>query len=72
MVVQCHYGIVGGTANSLGSGSYAIQDMGGPTKVLGATQQVLFADGHIEKISNRLTNSQFVAKYWPGTIGNLD
>ncbi len=72
MVVQGHHGIVGGTANYLGSGGHAYKDMGGPVKTLGATQQVLFADGHIEKISNRLTNAEFVAKYWPGTIGNLN
>ena len=45
---------------------------GGPVKTLGTTQQVLFADGHIEKVSNRMTTSQFVAKYWPGTIGNVN
>jgi prepilin-type N-terminal cleavage/methylation domain-containing protein len=72
MVVQGHHGIGGGTANYLGSGSHAYKDMGGPVKTLGTTQQVLFADGHIEKVSNRITNAEFVAKYWPGTIGNVN
>ena len=72
MVVQGHHGIGGGTANYLGSGSHAYKDMGGPVKTLGITQQVLFADGHIEKVSNRITNAEFVAKYWPGTIGNVN
>ena len=71
MVVQGHHGI-GGPPNYLGSGNWAYKDMGGPAKTLGTTQQVLFADGHIEKISNRMTNTQFVTKYWPGTIGDLN
>jgi prepilin-type N-terminal cleavage/methylation domain-containing protein len=71
MVVQGHHGI-GGPPNYLGSGNWAYKDMGGPAATLGSTQQALFADGHIEKISNRMTNAQFVAKYWPGTIGNIN
>jgi prepilin-type N-terminal cleavage/methylation domain-containing protein len=71
MVVQGHHGI-GEPPNYLGSGGWAYKDMGGPVKTLGITQQVLFADGHIEKVSNRITTSQFVAKYWPGTIGNVN
>jgi len=71
MVVQGHHGI-GEPPNYLGSGGWAYKDMGGPGKTLGTTQQVLFADGHIEKVSNRITTSQFVAKYWPGTIGNVN
>lgn len=71
MVVQGHHGI-GGPPNYLGSGGWGYKDMGGPVKTLGSTQQVLFADGHIEKVSNRMTNAEFVAKYWPGTIGNVN
>lgn len=71
MVVQGNHGI-GGPPNYLGSGNWAFKDMGGPAPLLGSTQQVLFADGHIEKISARITNAEFVKKYWPGTIGNLN
>jgi hypothetical protein len=71
MVVQWHEG-TSGTANHLGSGAHAYHDMGGRQPALGNHQQVLFADGHIEKISARLTNAEFIAKYWPGTIGNVN
>lgn len=71
IVVQGNHGL-GGPPNYLGSGNWAYKDMGGPASLLGSTQQVLFADGHIEKISMRMTNPEFVKKYWPGTIGNLN
>jgi prepilin-type N-terminal cleavage/methylation domain-containing protein len=71
MVVQGNHGI-GGPPNYLGSANWAYKDMGGPAIALGSTQQVLFADGHIEKISSRITKDEFVTKYWPGTIGTLN
>lgn len=71
MVVQWYEG-TSGIPNNLGHGNHAFSDMGGPQKLLGNYQQVLFADGHIEKISARMKNSDFVAKYWPGTIGNVN
>lgn len=71
MVVQAHHGIDGAQANYLGSTQWAYKDMGGPPELLGTTQQVLFADGHIEKIYNTLTKEDFVLKYWPGTIDKI-
>lgn len=71
MVVQGHHGI-GGPPNYLGSNNWSYKDMGGPPDLLGSTQQVLFADGHIEKISNRITKEEFVLKHWPGTIDKVN
>lgn len=71
MVVEWREG-TSGTANNLGSGAHAYHDLGGPLKSLGNSQQVLFADGHIEKIPSKLTNAEFVTKYWPGKIGNVN
>ena len=56
--------------NLLGHGNHAYHDMGGPVKAIGTFQLVLFADGHIESLRSNFTNAEFVAKYWPGTIGN--
>ena len=69
VVVQC-YGNVVGIDNLLGSGNYAYQDHGTPPKLLMPEQQVLFADGHIEKINANIPDADFIRKYWPGTIGN--
>lgn len=69
MVVQC-YGNVGGINNLLGGANYAYQDSGTPVKLLMPEQQVLFADGHIEKIKANIPFDEFLKKYWPGTIGN--
>jgi prepilin-type N-terminal cleavage/methylation domain-containing protein len=71
MVVQW-YSNSSSVANVLGSGNHAYHDLGGPSKTLGATQQMLFADGHIDKEKTNMTNAQFVAKYWPGTIGTAN
>ena len=71
MVVQWYEG-TSGTSNHLGSGAHAYHDIGGRQTSLGNYQQVLFADGHIEKISARLNDAEFVAKYWPGTIGSTN
>jgi hypothetical protein len=71
LVVQGHHGI-GGPPNYLGSIQWAFKDMSGPADLLGQTQQVLFADGHIGKISNRMTKDEFVMKYWPGTIDKVN
>lgn len=68
MVVQWYEG-TSGTPNNLGSGAHAYHDLGGRQPALGNYQHVLFADGHVEKISARISNADFVAKYWPGTIG---
>lgn len=56
--------------NLLGHGNHAYHDIGGPVKAIGSMQQVLFADGHIERLRSNFTNAEFVAKYWPGIIGN--
>lgn len=71
MVVQWHRG-GNGTANQLGHGNHAYHDIGGPAKTLGSMQQILFADGHVDKIRANMSNSEFVAKYWPGTIGSTN
>ena len=71
MVVQWHEG-TSGIPNHLGSSAHAYHDIGGRQTSLGNYQQVLFADGHIAKISARLNSAEFVAKYWPGTIGNTN
>ncbi len=70
IVVQGHHGI-DGPPNYLGSSNWAFKDMGGPVEKLGITQQVLFADGHVEKVSNRMSKPDFITKYWPGTTGNI-
>lgn len=69
MVVQWHSGS-SSIPNLLGHGDHAYHDIGGPSKAIGSMQQVLFADGHIERLRSNFTNAEFVAKYWPGTIGN--
>ena len=71
MVVQWYEG-TSGTPNNLGSGAHAYHDIGGRQPALGNYQHVLFADGHVEKLSARMSNAEFVAKYWPGTIGNTN
>jgi prepilin-type N-terminal cleavage/methylation domain-containing protein len=71
MVVQWYEG-TSGTPNHLGSGDHAYHDIGGHLNTLGNFQQVLFADGHIEKLPARMGHADFVAKYWPGTVGNLN
>lgn len=71
MVVQWHEG-TSGIPNHLGSGAHAFHDIGGRQSSLGNFQQVLFADGHIETLSARIKNADFVAKYWPGSIGNVN
>lgn len=71
MIVQWHEGI-SNTPNHLGSGAHAYHDSGGRQGLLGNHQQVLFADGHIDKISTRIPSAEFVSKYWPGSIGNVN
>jgi prepilin-type N-terminal cleavage/methylation domain-containing protein len=71
MVVQRYSGDAG-IANLLGHENHAYHDIGGPVNALGSEQQVLFADGHVEKIKASMTTDVFVAKYWPGTIGNTN
>ena len=71
MVVQWYEG-ASGTPNLLGSGAHAYHDSGGCQTSLGNYQLVLFADGHIETLSARLNSAEFVAKYWPGTIGSTN
>jgi prepilin-type N-terminal cleavage/methylation domain-containing protein len=58
--------------NLLGHGNHAYHDRGGPADAVGSMQQVLFADGHIEKLRSNSTSAEFVAKYWPGTIGRTN
>jgi prepilin-type N-terminal cleavage/methylation domain-containing protein len=74
-VVEWHSGIADGVENLLGSGGHAYHDRGGPDgaddSVHGRRQIVLFADGHTE-IPPFMTNSEFVEKYWPGTLGDVD
>jgi prepilin-type N-terminal cleavage/methylation domain-containing protein len=69
MVVQWYSGS-SSIPNLLGHGDHAYHDIGGPTKAIGSMQQVLFADGHIERLRTNFTNAEFVARYWPGTIGS--
>ncbi|MCB1131685.1 MAG: type II secretion system protein [Verrucomicrobiae bacterium] len=57
--------------NYLGAGNHAYHDRGGPENQIGTYQQVLFADGHIEKMRGNLTSAEFVEKYWPGSIGSV-
>jgi type II secretory pathway pseudopilin PulG len=68
MVVQWHEGAPG-TPNHLGSGAHAYHDIGGPQASLGNYQLVLFADGHVERLSAKLSTADFIKDYWPGTIG---
>lgn len=74
-VVEWHSGTADGVENLLGSGGHAYHDRGGPDgpddTLHGRKQIVLFADGHTE-ILPFIPNSEFVKKYWPGTLGNLD
>ncbi len=58
--------------NFLGSGNHEYHDQGGPTDKVGSEQQVLFADGHIERVPAKLTGKAFIDKYWPGTIGSTN
>lgn len=72
MVVQAHYGIAN-TSNNLGAGAHAYHDSGGIAAAVGPTQQVLFADGHVEKLpTNWPSPKDFRDKYWPGSIQNLN
>ena len=71
MVVQCYEGTTS-IPNHLGNIAHCYRAMGGPQKLLGNDQQVLFADGHIEKLSARMKLDDFIAKYWPGTVGNVN
>jgi prepilin-type N-terminal cleavage/methylation domain-containing protein len=57
--------------NYFGHGNHAYHDRGGPLEAIGDFQQALFADGHIEKIRGNMGNPEFVAKYWPGTLGQV-
>ena len=68
MVVQWHSGI-SGIANQLGHGNHAYHDIGGPIQALSTTQQVLFADGHVDRVRANMNTNEFIAKYWPGIIG---
>lgn len=74
-VVEWHSGTADGVANHLGSGGHAYHDRGGPDgpndTVHGRRQIVLFADGHTQ-ILPFMSNSEFVLKYWPGTLGDID
>lgn len=74
-VVEWHSGTADGVENLLGSGGHAFHDRGGPDgsndTVHGRRQIVLFADGHTE-ILPFISNSEFVLKYWPGTLGNIN
>ena len=74
-VVEWHSGTANGVENLLGSGGHAFHDRGGPDgandTVHGRRQIVLFADGHTE-ILPFITNSEFVEKYWPGTLGDIN
>lgn len=74
-VVEWHSGTADGVENLLGSGGHAYHDRGGPDgpddTVHGRKQIVLFADGHTE-ILPFISNSEFVRKYWPGTLGDID
>lgn len=71
MVVQWHEGTAG-IPNILGSGAHAYHDFGGRQASLGNDQQVLFADGHIEKIPANVKAADFVTKYWPGKVGTVN
>lgn len=75
VVVEWHSGISDGVANYVGSGGHAYHDRGGPdgddSEVHGRQQIVLFADGHTEVLPF-MSNSDFVEKYWPGEIGNVN
>lgn len=68
MVVQAFFGTAN-ISNNLGSGNHAYSDYGGLAAAGGTFQQVLFADGHIEKVPMKIKPDDFVEKYWPGTIG---
>ena len=71
MVVQAYYGVAN-TSNNLGAGGHAYHDIGGLAKALGTYQQVLFADGHIEKVPANIKTADFIRQYWPGTVGNTN
>ena len=75
MVVEWSEGTEGVAPNELGSGAHAYHDCGGPaTKGLDLHREkqiVLFADGHTESLPI-LSTDAFVAKYWPGKIGNVN
>ncbi|MBK1828861.1 DUF1559 domain-containing protein [Haloferula rosea] len=59
--------------NAVGSGGHAYHDRGGPDgpddDVHRRNQIVLFADGHTEVLPF-MSNSEFVEKYWPGSLGS--
>lgn len=74
LVVEWHQGTEA-IENICGSGGHTYHDRGGPDEagrdVHGNRQIVLFADSHTE-ILPFLSNAEFVKKYWPGSIGNVD
>lgn len=74
MVVEWHQGTEA-IENCCGGGAHAYHDRGGPDgdgrDVHKKRHNVLFADGHVETLPF-MKNSEFVEKYWPGSIGNLD
>lgn len=74
MVVEWHQGTEA-IENCCGSGAHAFHDRGGPDgdgrDVHKKRHNVLFADGHVELLPF-MKNSEFVEKYWPGSIGDLD
>ncbi|MGB6220301.1 MAG: DUF1559 domain-containing protein [Haloferula sp.] len=73
-VVEWHAGTEG-IENVVGSGSHAYHDRGGPDgpndDVHRRNQIVLFADGHTEVLPF-LSNQEFVERYWPGSLGNVN
>jgi hypothetical protein len=74
-VVEWHSGDNDGVPNRLGAGGHAYHDRGGPDgpkdRLHGRNQIVLFADGHTEVLPF-MSNAEFVKKYWPGEIGNVN
>ncbi len=74
LVVEWHQGTEA-IENVCGSGNHTYHDRGGPDstgrEVHGNRQIVVFADAHTE-ILPFLPNSEFVKKYWPGSIGTVD
>lgn len=72
IVVEWHAGTEG-IENVVGSGSHAFHDRGGPDgpedDLHRKNQIVLFADGHTEVLPF-MSNSEFVEKYWPGSLGS--
>lgn len=52
-------------ANTVGQSAHAYGGIGLPVNLLRPSQQVLFADGHIEAIPAYMSSTDFRAKYWP-------